>query len=192
MNNQYSLGEFISNCLFLAYTKIRFPKARLVRLPFYLRGGKHLQYGEGFTTGYGCRFDLSGEGVTLVIGNNCKLNDRVHIVAHQSVIIGDNVLMASGIFISDTSHGSYAETPSSPSQHPDERCLKTCPVKIGDNVWIGEGVCILPGVEIGEGCVIGANAVVTKSFPKNTIIGGNPARTLKQWDANTLKWNRVM
>lgn len=192
MLSQYSLGEFIKNCLCLVYTKLRFPKARLIRLPFYLRGGKsHMAYGSGLTLGYGCRFDLDGQGTTLSFGDNCKLNDRVHIVAHESVTIGNNVLMASNIFISDTSHGSFCEDPSSPDESPDERDLVTNPTSIGNNVWIGEGVCIMPGVSIGDGCTVGANSVVTKSFPDNTVLAGIPARALKRWNKNARLWEKV-
>lgn len=53
------------------------------------------------------------------------------------------------------------------------------PIKIGNNVWVGTRVIILPGVEIGDNTIIGAGAVVTKSFPKDCIIGGNPAKILK-------------
>lgn len=53
-------------------------------------------------------------------------------------------------------------------------------IHIGSNVWIGTRVIILPGVNIGDNCIIGANSVVTKSFPKNCIIGGNPASILKK------------
>ena len=173
MFSQYSLGEFLNNCIYFGYTKLRFPGARLVRLPFYLRGGKsHMAYGPGLTLGYGCRFDLDGEGVTLSFGSNCKLNDRVHIVAHESVTIGDNVLMASNIFISDTSHGSFGGTPSSPYESPDERSLFTSPTSIGNNVWIGEGVCVMPGVSIGDGCTVGA-------------------RALKRWDEDAHLWEKV-
>jgi acetyltransferase-like isoleucine patch superfamily enzyme len=51
---------------------------------------------------------------------------------------------------------------------------------IEDNVWIGESVVILPGVTIGKNSIIGANAVVTKSIPENSIAGGNPARIIKK------------
>lgn len=151
-----------------------------------------MSYGRGLTLGYGCRFDLGGEGVSLKFGNNCKLNDRVHIVAHEAVSIGDNVLMASNIFISDTSHGSFVENPSRPYEAPDERILVTKPVEIGDNVWIGEGVCIMPGVSIGSGCTIGANAVVTKSVPDNSVVAGVPARTVRSWSEATKTWQRAM
>lgn len=192
MRSQYGLGEFLGNCVYLAYTKLRFPGARLVRLPFYLRGGKaRLRYGRGLTVGYCCRFDLAGEGVVLEIGEDCKMNDRVHIVAHESVRIGDGVLMASNIFISDTSHGSFTEDASAPDVAPDDRLLVTKPTVIGNNVWVGEGVCIMPGVTIGDGCTIGANSVVTKSVPANTVVAGAPARVIRRWNEESRTWERV-
>lgn len=182
----YTIGEAIKNGFSFFYTKCFFPKARLIRRPVYIRGKKHLKYSEGFTTGYGCRFDLGGNGKTLILGSNCKLNDRVHIVAHESVLVGNDVLMASNIFISDTSHGRYGQD--DPQTVPDKRPLITSPVRIGDRVWIGEGACILPGVTLGSGCIVGSNAVVTKSFPENTIIGGVPAKILKTWDPLMHRW----
>lgn len=186
---RYTVGESLKNAYSLALTKLFFPEARLVRRPAYVRGKEHLAFGCGFTTGYGCRFDLGGEGKTLSIGKNCKLGDRVHFVARESVTVGDDVLMASHIFISDTSHGAYTgESQSSPDSVPDERELVTAPVRIGDKVWIGEGVCILPGVTIGNGSIIGSNAVVTKSIPANSIAVGCPAKPIKQWDAESSRW----
>lgn len=187
---QYSLPELISNALSLLRTKLFWRRARLIRFPFYLRGRRHLSFGEGFTTGYCCRFDLSGKGITLQIGNNCRINDRVHVVAHESVIIGNDVLMASNIFISDTSHGGYEGDESDPHIAPAKRKLITNPVVIGDKVWIGEGAAILPGVNLGSGCIVGANAVVTKSFPCNAIVAGVPARMIKLWDRENNKWVR--
>lgn len=59
----------------------------------------------GLTTGYNCRFDLTGKKQTLFIGDNCEFGDMTHIVAFNNVMIGDNVLMASKVFVSDTNHG---------------------------------------------------------------------------------------
>lgn len=182
MFGQYGPSETFKNVWALLLTKIIFPGARLVRRPFYLRGGrKRFVYGDGFTCGYSCRFDLAGNGTPLVFGKNCKINDRVHISAHESVVIGDNVLMASNIFISDNSHGSYGANPSLPDMAPDDREVVTKPVRIGNNVWIGEGAAVMPGVTVGNGVIIGTNAVVTHDVPDNTIVAGIPAKPIKSF-----------
>ena len=184
MGNNYSISEFISTTFALICTKLVYKNARLIRRPIYMRGKSSISYGEGLTTGHACRFDLpGGNKKTLIIGKNCEIGDNVHIVAHEKVIIGDNCLMASKIFISDTNHGDYAgKNQSSPNTPPNERNLTTKPVSIGNNVWIGENVCILPGVRVGSGCIIGANSVVTKDIPDNCIAVGAPARIVKKYD----------
>ena len=193
LGTQYGLTELLITSKNLILSKILFPGSRLIRRPFYLRNKKNLNWGNGLTIGYGCRFDLYGEsGITLEFGDNCKLNDRVHIVAHESVNIGNNVLMASNIFISDTSHGDYADSlQEGPEVTPDDRRIITSPVRICDNVWIGEGVCILPGVCIGKGSIIGSNAVVTKSIPDNSIAVGSPAKVVKTWNEVNRSWEKV-
>ena len=65
----------------------------------------------GLTTGYNCRFDLTGKKQTLFIGDNCEFGDMTHIVAFNNVMIGDNVLMASKVFVSDTNHGFLGGVP---------------------------------------------------------------------------------
>lgn len=194
MKNGYGAREIVSNIISFIYTKIFFKGARLIRRPIFVRGKKYLQYGEGLTTGYNCRlemFDLdSKETKKLIIGKNLKIGDYVHIGAGEQVLIGDNCLFASKIYISDISHGNYSNVGeiSSPYTIPDERNLYTQPVSIGNNVWVGENVCILPGVRIGDGCIIGANSVVNKSIPNNSIAVGSPARVVKVYDDKTKKW----
>ncbi|WP_418793931.1 DapH/DapD/GlmU-related protein [Paenibacillus phytohabitans] len=151
-----------------------------------------MTFGTGFTTGYSCRIEMYGEVVKdkLIIGENCIIGDYAHITANKKVTIGNNVLMASRVFITDTGHGNYSNfsEKSAPLIPPNERPLYCNEVLIGDNVWIGENVSILPGVTIGNGCVIGANSVVTKNIPLNSIAVGNPARVVKQYDIVTKKW----
>lgn len=167
-----------------------------MRRPIYIRNRQLLDFGKGFTTGRGCRFDL-GNGIeknskTLIFGENCKIGDRVHIVASKSVLFGNDCLLASNIFITDTSHGIYSgDFQDTPESFPDERDLFFSKVTIGNRVWIGENVSILPGVNIEDGAIIGANSVITRDVPKNSIVAGNPGRVIKKFNYEYKKWERV-
>ena len=179
--NAYSIAEMIKTGYSLLVTKLTMPEARLIRRPVYIRGRQSILGCEGLTMGRFCRFDLEGNRKTLFIGKNCEFGDMTHIVAHESVEIGNNVLIASKCFISDTNHGNYKDgIQSRPNEPPRKRKLYTKSVKIGNNVWIGGGCIILPGVTIGDNTTIGAGSVVTKSIPANVLAVGNPCRILKQ------------
>lgn len=189
MSNLYSISELVKNSYSYLLTKIFYPKARLIRRPVNIRGKKSIVGAENLTIGYGCRFDLDGKNKTLFIGKNCEFGDYTHIVALHNVQIGNNVLIASKVFISDTSHGKYSgHIQDDPKLTPSKRNLDFDKVIIGDNVWIGENVVILKGVSIGEGCIIGANAVVTKSIEKNTIAVGIPAKPIKRFEKNMWRY----
>ena len=193
---QYSLSQLV----YLIYCKIRtyltFSKARIIRFPMDIRGKKFIEIDHGFTTGVGCRIEAYPQenDKTLFIGKNFQMNDYVHITAAKSVKIGNNVLMASKIYISDCSHGSYAgnEHDSHPDTAPDQRPLFSKPVVIEDNVWLGEFVSVLPGVTIGKGTIVGANSVVSKSLPPYVIAVGSPAKPIKQFNFDTQKWEKYV
>lgn len=187
MSISYSPSEFIKNCWSLFCTKLFYRPARLVRRPIYIRGKKGMSFGAGFTTGYRCRLEIFGDGVKLKFGQNCKLGDNVHIVASEGVSIGDNCLMASHIFISDTNHGGENDAPTTP---PDLRPLTAKPVSIGENVWIGEGVCILPGAVIGDGCILGAHSVIKGEIPPYSVVVGAPAKAIKRYNFDKKEWER--
>ena len=190
-----SLREILYLVVCLIFTKLSIKSARLVRLPVDIRGRKGIDFGYNLTTGYGCRLEsfINNTGKALIFGNNVQINDYVHINAVKQVKIGDNVLIASKVFITDLEHGSYSgdENDSFPETIVKDRPLSSKPVNIKDNVWIGELVSILPGVTIGENSIIGANSVVTKNIPANCIAVGNPAKVIKQFNITTNRWERT-
>ena len=197
LKNNYSLIELLQLVFWMIRTKLIDKRVRLFRFPMMVRGRKFIDFGVSLTTGVGCRFDcFSGtipSSKKLVFGSNVQLNDYVHIVAMDSVKIGDNVLMASHVFISDNSHGSYKgdENDTNPNIPPIQREYAIAPVSIGDNTWIGEGVIIMPGVTIGKGCVIGAHSVVSKNIPDFTVAVGSPAKVIKSFDFTEKRWKKI-
>lgn len=153
--------------------------------PLYLKGGKYISIGTNVGIDQRLRLDAFDEFLgekfnpEIIIGNNVSIQKDCHIGAIDKITIGNNVLIASKVYISDHFHGEI--TKEALFLPPAQRKLYSKgPVIIEDNVWIGEGVVILPGVIIGENSIIGANAVVTKSIPKNCVVGGNPARIIRE------------
>ena len=196
LQNKYSFWDKIKLSIFWGRTKLIDGRVRLFRFPIAIHGREFIDFGEKLTTGVGCRFDCFGNlnnSIKLKFGKNVQLNDYVHIVAMENVYVGDNVLMASHVFISDNSHGSYNCNflDSDPRIPPTERDYVTAPVKICGNVWIGEGVCIMPGVTIGEGCVIGAHSIVSRDIPAFSIAVGTPAKVIKLYNFETKQWEKV-
>lgn len=98
-----------------------------------------------------------------------SLSTGCYIQALSGIEIGENFLFAPGLRLISVNHGVNSEFKSE----------DTKPIKIGDNVWFGANVVILPEVEIGSNCVVGAGSVVTKSFPDNSVIVGNPAKVIR-------------
>jgi lipopolysaccharide O-acetyltransferase len=176
----------------LILTRLFFPSSRIIRAPFRVRGRKSIDLGKGLTTGINCRLDAFSdkESPCLVLGHDVQINDSVHIAAINSVTIGNRVLIASQVFITDHNHGCYGakDIHSSPLVPPVKRELSGSPVSIGDDVWIGEFVAVLPGVTIGNGSIIGAMSVVTRNIPENSIAVGAPARVIKQYNFEQQKW----
>ena len=178
----------------LLLTRLFFPGARLVRQPAYVRGARNMKFGSNFTAGVGIRLDVfaSDSKPRLIIGDNVQMNDYVHIAVTDLVTIGDDVLIASRVFISDHNHGDYrGGTHCHPSTPPALRQLTSAPVHIGHRVWIGEQVCILPGIRIGNGAVVGASSVVTRDVPENTIVAGNPAKVIRSFNSATQQWDKA-
>ena len=192
---RYNIFKLLQLVYFKLRTMLVFKDARIIRFPIDIRGKKYIKVSKGFTTGVGCRIEAYPENnkKTLFFGENFQMNDHVHITARESVKIGNNVLLASKIYISDCSHGSYSgdENDSHPESIPHDRPLFSKPVLIEDNVWLGEFVSVLPGVTIGKGSIIGANSVVSKNIPANVIAVGSPAKPIKKFNFATNNWEKI-
>jgi acetyltransferase-like isoleucine patch superfamily enzyme len=112
-------------------------------------------------------------GYNIHIGENFYANVGCTILDCAEVRIGDNVLFAPGVSLYTAGH------PTNTGQR-NAGLEYAYPIKIGDNVWIGGGAIILPGVSIGDNTIIGAGSVVTKNIPANVIAVGNPCRVIKE------------
>lgn len=112
-----------------------------------------------------------GDGLTIGHGSGIGANSNIP----SDVVIGEMVMMGQDILMFTSNH--CTDRLDIPMGH--QGMTETKPIIIGNDVWIGSRVIILPGVHIGDGAVIGAGAVVTKDVPPYEVWGGNPARFLK-------------
>ena len=146
-------------------------------------GEEYIEIGAGFTAAKHFRLeaiDRYGEqkfSPQIRIGNNVSFQDFCHVGAIERIEIGDGCMFASKVFITDHYHGPIDKTEL--NKAPGLRTLISKPVVVGKNCWIGDGVCILPGVTLGNNVIVGANAVVTHSFPEDSVIAGCPAKIIK-------------
>lgn len=123
----------------------------------------------------------------LKIGDGCRIGNRCSFLCGGDITIGNGVLMASDILISSENHSMNPESQEWYMSQP----LQCERIDIKDGCWIGEKVCILPGVSIGTKSVIGAGSIVTKSIPDYSIAVGNPAKVIKKYDFEKHMWISV-
>ena len=115
----------------------------------------------------------------VVIGDYTRIG--IHNTIIGPVTIGSHVNLAQGITVTALNHR-FEDT----NLRIDEQGISTKPVTIGDDVWIGANAVILPGVTIGKHVVVAAGAVVTKDVPDNCIVGGVPAKKIKDLNPQTV------
>jgi len=130
---------------------------------------------------------------SIKIGDNVAGSKHLHIAAIKSISIGNNVLFGSNVLVTDHNHGVYASSvntidASCPSTHPSKRLLVGSPVVIEDNVFIGDGVMILPGSYIEEGAVVGCGSVVNGRVRRGSIAAGTPAKIKSTYNWESSSW----
>lgn len=155
-----------------------------IEFPFIMRGGQYIQLGNNVRIRKNLQLEAidshNGKSFTpkIRIGNGVSINYNVHIGACNEVIIEDDVLIASRVYITDHYHGTTKREEL--DILPSNRILfSKGSVVIEQGAWIGEGVSIMPGVRIGRNAIVGANSVVTHDVPPYGVVGGAPARVLR-------------
>ncbi len=139
-----------------------------------------------------CRFSFDKPGARIHIGERCYIG-KSHLVSSNAIEIADDVVISWGVTIVD--HDSHSlnwdirkdDILNWHAGKKDWQDIAQSPVKIERRVWIGFNASILKGVTLGEGCVVGAGAVVTKSVAPYNVVAGNPARVVKVLDGIRLK-----
>jgi len=157
-------------CLFAGFSAAK--RVSLGRdVDINLLNAARLAIGEGSVVEPDVQVYVEGQ---CAIGRGAFIGRGSVIAAAQSVQIGDDALIAAYVTIRDQDHG--VELSDIPYNRQEKA---SAPITIGNNVWLGTHVTVLKGVTIGDGCVVGANSVVTHDLPSRTICAGVPARPLR-------------
>lgn len=122
-------------------------------------------------------------GNNIFFGNNCEVNMNCTFLDDNRIVIGDNALIAPNVQIYTAFHPTNAADRFGPPREDGSFAFcktQTAPVTIGNNVWIGGGAILLPGVTIGDNVVIGAGSIVTKDIPANSVACDNPCRVIRE------------
>lgn len=157
--------------------------------PMRIIGKKNIFIGNGCSILNGARMETVSQWEKrcydgkIIIGDNSSIEQCCHIIAADELEIGSRTVISAFVYIADCGH-SYAFSEESVMQNP----LEVKKTKIGNNCFIGIGAKIMPGVTLGDHVIVGANAVVTKDVPSNTMVAGIPARVIKKYDVSQKKW----
>jgi acetyltransferase-like isoleucine patch superfamily enzyme len=141
-----------------------------------------LRIGRWAWVGHGCKIRVhEGEveiGAKTVMGQECTISAFAHVSIGRECIIADRVMLI------DFDHGvTEVERPIR------EQGIYKREVRVGHNVWMGYGACVLRGVRVGDNAVVGTSAVVTRDVPENAVVGGVPARLIRMRERpRTLRW----
>ena len=119
-----------------------------------------------------------GDQPVLRVGDRCVIGRGSHIVAHQSILIGDDVFTGPYVYITDQNHG-YLD----PDIPIGKQMPVNAPVSIGAGSWLGTGAVVLPGARIGRNVVVAAGSVVRGAIPDHCVVAGVPARIVRRYDA---------
>lgn len=181
----YSVVQYLKDYTYSQWLccSLGFSRTNLFGRHTVISGREYIQIGDSNVFGHNFMISTwkidGNKAPQIIIGNGCDFGYYNHITCCNKIIIGNGVLTGMHVIISDNNHGmiDVRETTIRPIERP---LTSKGEVFIGNNVWIGDKVTILAGVHVGDGAIIAANAVVTKDVPARTVVGGVPAKVIKE------------
>ncbi|ATP57991.1 lipopolysaccharide biosynthesis protein [Pedobacter ginsengisoli] len=174
---------FISICYAPFFKKFSFPS--YIGLPLFTLGLKRVIVNKRVRIFPGLRIETHGEG-TVTFEQGVSIGQNFHITSAGNLIIGSNTTISGNVFVTNIDHD-YQEI----GTHILDQKMIVNDTKIGSNCFIGYGVAIQAGTVLGKQCVVGASSVVRGYFPDYSVIVGAPAKVVKRYNLNTMKWERT-
>jgi acetyltransferase-like isoleucine patch superfamily enzyme len=182
--------KYYQRCRIKIFSYLSQPETQVIGSPIVLqpveyRGLGTIRFGDKVQLGYSpspffydgnVYLEVRSKEARIVFGNKIYCNNNLKVICERSsVTIGDNVLIGTNVEIIDSDFHELDPLKRNSGNHI---CM---PVDIKQNVFIGSNSRIMKGVTIGENTVVANSSVVTKSFPENVVIGGNPAKIISQF-----------
>lgn len=165
----------------------------LVRRPWTISHPRHVRIGKRSTVGKGVILNAIRQHGTQTLSGQIDIGDDVYIGhgcqihAMQTLQIGAGSVLSDRVYINDASHGMDPAAGLIMAQPIHSKG----PIQLGEQVFVGIGSVILPGVVLGHHCVVAAQSVVTRGWPAGSMVAGNPARLIKTLDFGTGRWMAV-
>jgi acetyltransferase-like isoleucine patch superfamily enzyme len=176
--------------LFFRPSGVTFGEGSYIRRPYSISGRKCVKMGSRTLILGGLHIEAIAKyaGVTywpmIEIGSDVYIGGSAYLTAVNRISIGDGCVLSEHVYITDEIHGI------DPKGGPimKQPLINKGPVTIGRACFLGFRTAVMPGVTLGEHCVVGANSTVTRSFPAYSMIGGSPARLLKRYSQELGQW----
>ena len=167
-----------------------FGRASVAVRPWRFEGGQYIEVGSRSLINGGAIMraitdQMVRQGApSISIGDDVYIGWHVFISSIGEVSLGDGCVLSDHVYITDVFHGFDPEK----GLIMEQELQSKGPVKIGANCFLGYRVAIMPNVTLGEWCIVGANSVVTRSFPAYSMIAGAPARVVKVYSHQSHSW----
>ncbi len=186
--------DFLIENLYLKRKFATWGKGSKISFPASISGSEHIHFGSNCVVGKNSVLTSINHDLVkpitnsqIKVGNNVYIGHNVNIHSMGLLSIGNGCVLSDYVYISNVSHGFNPDNGLIMQQQLEYKGA----IELRDNTFIGFNAKILPNIILEEWCIVGSGSVVTKSFPKYSIIAGNPARLVRKYNTHTKSWDKI-